>query len=49
MIRALPAHHQELNDCIASLWFYLRIVVTVALCSWSGRPAGSMTVTTIQK
>ena len=24
-----PAHHQELNDCSGSLWFYLRIVVTV--------------------
>ena len=34
-----PAHHQELNDCSASLWFYLRIVVTVELCSWSGLPA----------
>jgi len=34
-----PAHHQELNDCIGSLWFYLRIVVIVVLCSWSGRPA----------
>ena len=33
-----PAHHQELNDCNGSLWFYLRIVVIVALCSWSGRP-----------
>jgi hypothetical protein len=32
-----PAHHQELNDCSGSLWFYLRIVVTVVLCSWSGR------------
>ena len=21
------AHHQELNDCNSSLWFYLRIVV----------------------
>jgi hypothetical protein len=29
-----PAHHQELNDCNSSLWFYLRIVVTVVLCSW---------------
>ena len=29
-----PAHHQELNDCSGSLWFYLRIVVTVVLCSW---------------
>jgi len=35
-----PAHHQELNDCSGSLWFYLCIVVTVVLCSWSGRPAG---------
>ena len=35
-----PAHHQELNDCSGSLLFYLRIVVTVVLCSWSGRPAG---------
>jgi hypothetical protein len=28
-----PAHHQELNDCSGSLWFYLRIVVIVVLCS----------------
>jgi hypothetical protein len=33
------AHHQELNDCSGSPWFYLRIVVIVVLCSWSGRPA----------
>jgi hypothetical protein len=33
-----PAHHQELNDCSDSRWFYLRIVVIVVLCSWSGRP-----------
>jgi hypothetical protein len=26
---SFPAHHQELNDCSGSLWFYLRIVVTV--------------------
>jgi hypothetical protein len=32
-----PAHHQELNDCSGSLWFYLRIVVIVVLCPWSGR------------
>ena len=38
-----PAHHQELSDCSGSLWFYLRIVVTVVLCSWSGRPAGPTT------
>ena len=30
-----PAHHQELNDCSDSLWFYLRIVVIAVLCSWS--------------
>jgi hypothetical protein len=35
-----PAHHQKLNDCSGSLWFYLCIVVTVVQCSWSGRPAG---------
>ena len=29
-----PAHHQELNDCSGSLWFYLPIVVTIVLCSW---------------
>ena len=34
-----PAHHQEVNDCSGSLWFYLRIVVKVVLCSWSGRLA----------
>ena len=32
------SHHQELNDCSSSLWFYLRIVVIAVLCSWSGRP-----------
>jgi len=40
MFRAFPAHHQELKYCSGSLWFYLRIVVTVVLCSWSVRPAG---------
>jgi hypothetical protein len=34
-----PANHQELNDCSVNLWFYLRIVVIVVLCSWSVRPA----------
>jgi hypothetical protein len=37
-----PTHHQELNDSSGSLWFYLRIVVTDVLCSWSGRPAGNL-------
>jgi hypothetical protein len=31
-----PAHHQELNGCSGSLRFYLRIVMIVVLCSWSG-------------
>jgi hypothetical protein len=34
-----PAHHQELNDCSSSLWFFLRILVTVVLCSWWALPA----------
>jgi hypothetical protein len=38
-----PAHYQELNDCSGSLWFYLCVVVTVVLCSWSARPAGPTT------
>ena len=33
-----PAHHQELDYCSGSLWFYLCIAVTVVLCSWLGRP-----------
>jgi hypothetical protein len=41
------AHHQELNDCSGSLWFYLRIVVTAVLCSWSGRSAGPTTNTAL--
>jgi hypothetical protein len=40
-----PAHHQELNDCSGSLWFYLRIAVIVVMCLWSGRPAGPTTNT----
>jgi hypothetical protein len=40
-----PAHHEELNDYSGSRWFYLRIVVTVVLCSWSGRTAGPTTNT----
>jgi hypothetical protein len=38
-----PAHHQELNDCSSSLWFYLRIVVRVVLCSWFGPVTGPTT------
>jgi hypothetical protein len=37
-----PTHHQELNDCSGSLWFYLRIVMIAVLCSWLGRPAGHL-------
>ena len=46
-----PTHHQELNDCSGSLWFYLRIVVVAVLCSWSGRPdhEHSTAATTIRK
>jgi hypothetical protein len=40
-----PAHHQELNDCSGSHWFYLRIVVKAVLWSWSGRPARPRTHT----
>jgi hypothetical protein len=32
-----PAHHQELNDCSSSLWFYHRFVVTAVPFSWSER------------
>jgi hypothetical protein len=39
MFRTFFAYHQELDDRSGSLWFYLRIVVIVVLCSWSGRPA----------
>jgi hypothetical protein len=35
-----PANHQEINDCSGILWFYLRIVVIVVLCLWSGRLTG---------
>jgi len=34
-----PAHRQEFKDLVAVSAFYLRIVVTVVLCSWSGRLA----------
>jgi hypothetical protein len=45
----------NLKICSGSLWFHLRIVMTVVLCSWSGQPAGrpdheySTTVTTIRR
>jgi hypothetical protein len=37
------AHHQELNNCSSSLWFYLRIVVVAVLLFVVGlavRPSG---------
>jgi hypothetical protein len=40
MFRSFPANHQELSDCSGSLCFYLHIMVTAVLCSWSGRPVG---------
>jgi hypothetical protein len=43
--RRFPAHHQELNDCFGSLWFYLRIMVIVILCLWSGWRASRTTNT----
>ena len=49
-----PAHHQELNDCNDSLWFYLCIVVIVVLLFVVG-PAGwpdhehSTAITTIRR
>jgi hypothetical protein len=43
MIRAFSRPSSGAHDCSSSLWFYLRIVVTVVLCSWSGRPARPQT------
>jgi hypothetical protein len=34
-----PAHHQELDNCSGSLWFYLRVVVIAVLLFVVG-PAG---------
>ena len=39
MFLAFPRPSSGAHDCSSSLWFYLRIVVTVVLFSWSGRPA----------
>jgi hypothetical protein len=38
MFQTFPAIPHKLNDCSGSLWFYIRIVVMVVLCSWSARP-----------
>jgi hypothetical protein len=40
--RRPQAHHQELNICSSSLWFYLRIVVIAVLLFVVG-PAGLTT------
>jgi hypothetical protein len=40
------AHHQELNNCSSSLWFYLRRVVIAVLLvvfGLTGRPANTTT------
>ena len=37
-VKYIISYHQELSNCSSSLWFYLRIVVIVVLCSWSARP-----------
>ena len=47
------AHHQELNNCSSSLWFYLRIVVIIVELFVFG-PAGpntnnSTAITTIRR
>jgi len=34
-----PAHHQEINHCSGSLWFYLRIVMILVLL-FAVRPDG---------
>jgi hypothetical protein len=44
MFRTFLAHHQELNDCSGSLWFYLRILVIDVLCSSSGRPVATAVI-----
>jgi hypothetical protein len=41
---SFTAHRQELNDCSGSLWFYLRISVTVVLLFMFG-PTGPTTNT----
>ena len=44
------AHHQELNNCSSSLWFYLRIVViTVLLLVFWPNTNNSTAITTLQR
>jgi hypothetical protein len=43
MFRAFSTHHQELNNCSGSLWFYLCIIVAVVLYSWLGWPSRPQT------
>jgi hypothetical protein len=48
--RRFPTHHRELNDCSSSLWFYLRIVVTVVLLLVVNPTANNSTpITTIRR
>jgi hypothetical protein len=39
-----PAHHQELNDCSGSLWYYLRIVVRSPTEIVGSNPIGGMDI-----
>jgi hypothetical protein len=39
-------HHQEVNNCSSSLWFYLRIVVIAVLLFMAGPNTDSSTATT---
>jgi hypothetical protein len=45
MFRAFSRPSSGAHDCSYSLWLHLRIVVTVVLCSWSGRWTGPTTNT----
>jgi len=44
MFRAFSLPSSGARYCSGSLWFYLRIVVTVVLCLWSGRLARPQTL-----
>jgi len=37
MFRAFSRLSSGAHDCSSSLWYYIRMVVTAVLCSWSGR------------
>jgi len=42
-----PAHHQELNNCSSSIWFYLHIVATAVLLFVFG--PNNTAITTIRR